>query len=43
MVDEFEIVVPGFSGWRAAMWASLAILLATLAVHFVLPYRPYRD
>ena len=43
LVDEFEIVVPGFSGWRAAMWASLAILLATLAVHFVQPYRPYRD
>ena len=43
LVDEFEIVVPGSSGWRTAMWASLAILLATLAVHFVLPYRPYRD
>jgi hypothetical protein len=43
LVDEFEIVVPGSSGWRSAMWASLAILLATLAVHFVLPYRPYRD
>jgi hypothetical protein len=43
LVDELEIVVPGFSGWRAAMWTSLAILIATFAVHFVLPYRPYRD
>jgi hypothetical protein len=43
LVEEFEIVVPGFSRWRAAMWASLALLIATLAVHFALPYRPYRD
>ena len=43
LVDEFEIVVPGFSGWRAAMYASLAVLIAALAVHFALPYRPYRD
>src|SRR5262249_41754317 len=43
LVDEFEIVAPGFSRWRAAMWAALALLAATLAVHFALPYRPYRD
>jgi hypothetical protein len=43
LVDEFEIVVPAFSRWRAAMWISLAVLLAALAVHFALPYRPYRD
>jgi hypothetical protein len=43
LVDEFEIVVPGFSAWRATMWASLAILVAALGVHFALPYRPYRD
>jgi hypothetical protein len=43
LVDEFEIVTPGFSRWRAAMWTALALLVATLAVHFVLPYRPYRD
>jgi hypothetical protein len=43
LVDEFEVVVPGFSLWRAAMWGSLAILVAALAVHFALPYRPYRD
>ena len=43
LVEEFEIVVPGFSGWRAALYAALAVLIAALAVHFVLPYRPYRD
>jgi hypothetical protein len=43
LVEDFEIVQPGFSLWRASMWASLAVLIATLAVHFALPYRPYRD
>jgi hypothetical protein len=43
LVDEFEIIAPGFSAWRAAMYAALALLVATLVVHFALPYRPYRD
>jgi hypothetical protein len=43
LVDGFEIVAPGSSGWRAAMYAALAVLLASLALHFALPYRPYRD
>jgi hypothetical protein len=43
LVEEFEIIAAGFSRWRAAMWAALALLVATLAVHFALPYRPYRD
>src|SRR5687767_4500025 len=43
LVEAFEIVVPGFSGWRAAMYVSLLVLIAALAVHFALPYRPYRD
>ena len=43
LVDELEIVVPGVSGWRRAMYASLVLLVAALAVHFMLPYRPYRD
>jgi hypothetical protein len=43
LVEEFEIVVPGFSSWRVVFWAALALLAATLAVHFALPYRPYRD
>jgi hypothetical protein len=43
LVEEFEIVVPGSSGWRATMWISLAVFVAALAVYFALPYRPYRD
>ena len=35
--------LPGFSRWRAAMYAALVLLVASLAVHFALPYRPYRD
>jgi hypothetical protein len=42
LVDEFEVIAPGFSRWRAAMNAALAVLVAALAVHFALPYRPYR-
>jgi hypothetical protein len=43
LVEEFEIAVPGFNGWRAAMYAALAVLAAALALHFAMPYRPYRD
>jgi hypothetical protein len=43
LVDDFEIVVPGFSLWRVTMYAALALLIATLFVHFAQPYRPYRD
>ena len=43
LVDEFEIIAPGFSGWRAAMYLALALLVAALAVHFALPYRPYSN
>jgi hypothetical protein len=43
LVDELEIVVRGFSSWRVAMYAALVLLIATLVVHFALPYRPYRD
>lgn len=42
LVDEFEIVARDSSGWRTAMWLALTILVATIAVHFALPYRPYR-
>lgn len=42
-VDDFDIIVPGFSLWRTTMWVSLAVLLGALAVHFMLPYQPYRD
>ena len=43
LVEEFEIVARAFSGWRVALYAALALLAATLAVHFALPYRPYPD
>ena len=43
LVEDFEVVVPGFSLWRVTMYAALALLIATLAVHFAAPYRPYRD
>ena len=42
-VREFEIVTPGFSAWRAAMYGALVVLVLCLFVHFALPYRPYRD
>ncbi|HJR68829.1 MAG TPA: hypothetical protein VKA43_02195 [Gammaproteobacteria bacterium] len=42
-VREFEIVRRGFSPWRLGMYAALAVLVATIAIHFALPYRPYRD
>ena len=40
-VEDFEIVRPAASRWRLSMWASLAVLLAGLIVHFRKPYRPY--
>jgi hypothetical protein len=43
LVEQFEIIEPGSSGWRMAMWAAFAVLAVALAVHFALPYRPYRD
>jgi hypothetical protein len=42
-VRELEIVRPGFSPWRLGMYIALAMLVATIAMHFALPYRPYRD
>lgn len=42
-VNEFEIIEPAFSPWRFGMYVSLAVLIAGIAIHFALPYRPYRD
>jgi hypothetical protein len=42
-VREFEIVRPGFNPWRLGMYVAFALLVATIAIHFALPYRPYRD
>ena len=43
LVEDFEILASAFSRWRSAMWGALALLIATLAVHFAQQYRPYRD
>ena len=40
-VNHFEIVEPATSYWRISMWASLAVLLVTLGIHFARPYRPH--
>ena len=40
-VEDFEIVRAATSNWRIAMWASLALLLAGLGLHFRKPYKPY--
>jgi hypothetical protein len=43
LVEKFDIVVRGANRWRTALWLALVTLVATLAVHFVLPHRPSRD
>jgi hypothetical protein len=40
-VEQFKIVRPATSYWRISMWASLALLLTSLVIHFSRPYRPY--
>jgi hypothetical protein len=40
-VEAFEIVEAATSGWRLAMWTSLATLAMSLVVYFRRPYRPY--
>ena len=42
-IEEFEIIEPAFSLWRFGLYLSLAMLVACLAIHFLLPYQPYRD
>ena len=43
LVEDFESVRRGFSPWRATMYVALALFVCALALHFALPYRPYRD
>ncbi len=43
LVEEFAIIERGFSRWRAGMYISLALLVASLGIHFAMPYRPYPD
>ena len=40
-VESFSIVQPATSYWRVSMWASLALLVTGLFVHFRRPYKPY--
>jgi len=40
-VEQFKIVEAATSYWRISMWASLALLLTGLVIHFAKPYRPY--
>ena len=40
-VKGFEIVRAATSYWRISMWASLALLLAGIAIHLKKPYKPY--
>jgi len=41
LVEEFAIIERGFSRWRVGMYFSLTLLAVALAIHFMLPYRPY--
>ncbi len=40
-VKNFEIVRKATNYWRISMWASLALLIAGLAMHFSRPYKPH--
>lgn len=40
-VEQFKIVEAATSYWRISMWASLALLLTGLVIHFKAPYRPF--
>lgn len=40
-VDTFEIVADAVSYWRLALYASLAVIALSLALHFRRPYRPH--
>jgi len=40
-VEDFDIVQAATSNWRISMWASLALLLTGIGMHFTRPYKPY--
>ena len=40
-IEDFKILEPATSYWRLSMWASLALLLLGIVVHFARPYRPH--
>jgi hypothetical protein len=41
-VEDFQIIRKATSYWRLSMWASLALLLVSIGVHFAAPYKPYQ-
>jgi len=42
-VRDFEVLEAGRSPWVRGMYASFALMLCGLVVHFGRPFRPYRD
>lgn len=42
-VEKFDVVQAVTSGWRLSMYASLAVFLLSVFLHFRRPYRPYGD
>jgi hypothetical protein len=40
-VEQFRILEAATSYWRISMWASLAVLILSIAFHFTRPYKPY--
>lgn len=42
-VSRFDIVEPGMSGWRTAMWVSLFSLAVSLFAWFRRPYQPFAN
>jgi hypothetical protein len=42
-VERFDIIRPAVSRWRQSMYASLAIFVFAVAIHFRRPYRPYAN
>jgi hypothetical protein len=38
-VDDFAVVASPFRPWRAGLWTSAIVLLLSLALHFMMPYR----
>ena len=40
-VEHFDIVSKATSFWRISMWASLALFIVGLVLHFRRPYRAY--
>ena len=41
-VNDFAVIASPFRPWRAALWASVLVLLLSLAIHFAMPHRVTR-